>query len=63
MGFFDFSKVNDLELSDRIKNRWQFLNNGFIIDSKRNNSLVWKVNVDLFENFLSGIERRSGESL
>jgi len=63
MGFFDFSKVNDLELSDRIKNRWQFLNNGFIIDSKRNNSLVWKVNVDLFENFLSGIERRSGQSL
>ena len=63
MSFFGFSKANDSELSERIKNRWVRLLNGFIIDSKKSNNLVWKVDVNSFEDFFSGLEMRSGQSL
>jgi len=63
MSFFGFSKVNDIPLSERIMKRWQPSSNGLILDSKRNNNFVWKVNFVFFENFLLGVERRSGQSL
>lgn len=63
MGFFDFSKKNISNLSESIKSRWIFHNNGLISDSKRNNNLVWKIDINSFENFLAGLERRSGQSL
>ena len=63
MGFFDFSKKNISNLSESIKSRWIFHTNGLISDSKRNNNLVWKIDINSFENFLAGLERRSGQSL
>jgi hypothetical protein len=63
MRFFGFFKANDSDLPERIKNRWKILSNGFIIDSKMNDNLVWKININFFEDFFSGIEVRSGQSL
>ena len=62
MGFFG-SKNKISKSSERIKNRWRLQSNGLIIDSKRNNNLVWKVDIDSFELFFSGLESRSGQSL
>ena len=59
-----FSSKNKIPMtSERIKNRWELQSNGLIIDSKRNNNLVWKVDVDSFELFFAGLESRSGQSL
>ena len=59
-----FSSKNKIpKSSERIKNRWELQSNGLIIDSKRNNNLVWKVDIDSFELFFSGLESRSGQSL
>ena len=63
MNFFGFSKNNTSKLSERIKNRCDFQSNGLIIDKKRNNNLVWRINLDSFDLFFSGLERRSGQSL
>jgi hypothetical protein len=63
MRFFNFSRENNIDFSDRIRKRWLILSNGFIADSQRNNSLVWKVGVNSFEDFFSGLEKRSGQSL
>ena len=63
MRFFNFLRENNIDFSDRIRKRWLILSNGFIADSQRNNSLVWKVGVNSFEDFFSGLEKRSGQSL
>ena len=64
MRFFNFSRGNNVDFSDRIREKMaSHCSNGFIADSQRNSSLVWKVGVNTFEDFFSGLEKRSGQSL
>ena len=63
MSFFGFSKANDSMIPERIKKRWKMLSSGLIIDSKISENPVWKVDINSFEDFFSGLERRSGQSL
>ena len=63
MRFFNFSKEGNIDFLDRIKKRWVIHSNGLIVDSQRNNNLVWKIGINSFENFFSGLEKRSGQSL
>ena len=62
MGFFS-RKISDESLILGIKKRWLTSNCGLILDSKRIYHPVWRVDSILFDDFLSGIERRSGLSL
>ena len=62
MKFFGKGISND-SLVTGIKKRWLTSNCGLILDSKRNYHPVWRVDSILFDDFLSGIERRSGLSL
>ena len=62
MKFFS-REISDETLVSGIKKRWIASNCGLILDSKRIFHPVWRVDSTLFEDFLSGIERRSGLSL
>ena len=62
MRFFS-REISDDSLILGIKKRWLTSNCGLILDSKRIYHPVWRVDSILFDDFLSGIERRSGLSL
>ena len=62
MRFFG-REISDESLISGIKKRWLTSNCGLILDSKRIFHPVWRVDSILFDDFLSGIERRSGLSL
>jgi hypothetical protein len=62
MRFFG-REISDESLISGIRKRWLTSNCGLILDSKRIFHPVWRVDSILFDDFLSGIERRSGLSL